>query len=119
MKANPDEVIDALTSPKPLTLGKLALLERISSPLLVGNYSRLEDNLRAVWIYRTPTSEAAKNIKRIDELSAQMGDDISLDDYHSALLELLGGITEFFKMLPRPDEDSKKKPTTGTGGSLN
>ena len=119
MKNNPEEVIDALTNPKPLTLGKLALLERISSPLLVGNYERLEDNLKAVWIYRTPTSEAAKEIGRIDELAMKMGDEITLDDYQNALLELLGGITDFYRMLPRPDEDSKKKATTGTDGSVN
>ena len=116
MKDNPNETIDALTKPKPLTLGKIALLEKIASPLLVGNYSRLADNLKAVWIYRTPTSEAAKNIDKADEIATAMGDEITLEEYQDSLLELLGGITEFFAMLPRPEEEKKTQSATATGG---
>lgn len=116
MKDNPNETIDAMTNPKPLTLGKIALLEKISSPLLVGNYSRLADNLKAVWAYRTPTSEAAKNIDKVDELSAAMGDALTLEEYQDSLLEILGGITEFFAMLPRPEAEKKTLSATATDG---
>lgn len=117
MKDNPAEILKTATDPKPLTLGKVALFEMIDAPVLRGDIDSLEDNLKAIWCYKTPTAEAAKNISRINELALEMGDSISHEDYQSAILEIIEGVTEFFKMLPRPEEEKKTPVVSATGGS--
>lgn len=107
MKDNPQEITDAITKPKPLTLGKIALLESLAAPILKGKIDLLADNLKALYIYRTPTDKI--EIGRIENAAAEYGDSLNIEDYRSGLLELMKAITEFFKMLPRPEE--KKTPT--------
>ena len=81
MNANPEKAVDAITNPAPLTLSQIAIFEKINAPILYADISSLRDNLIAVWIYKTPIREVAKNIERREELALVMSENMSGDEY--------------------------------------
>lgn len=109
--SEPIKSLDALTNPNPLTLGKIALLERIKSPLLAGRIDSMTDAIRAVWAVKTPTAEAARKLGDIDALSLEMADGMTTDELNAEAVRVLEGIVKFYEMLPRGEtgEDAKKK----------
>ena len=103
MNANPEKAVNAITNPAPLTLAQIAIFEKINAPILYADISSLRDNLIAVWIYKTPIREVAKNIERREELALVMSENMSGDEYGFSLAELVQAMTAFYEMMPRAE----------------
>ena len=108
MNRNPDKAVAAITNPAPLTLAQLALFEKIDAPVLYADVSSLRDNLIAVWIYKHPVREVAKNFDRREELALEWSDG-------QYLTELLQACTAFYEMMPRK-ESAGEIDEDGDGG---
>lgn len=115
MKGNPEKAVAAITNPAPLTLAQLALFEKIDAPVLYADVSSLRDNLIAVWIYKHPVREVAKNFERREELALEWSEKLSGDEYGQYLTELLQACTAFYEMMPRK-ESSGEIDEDGDGG---
>lgn len=121
MAGNPKQALDALINPSPLTLGQFALLERIGSPLLDGQYSSVSDTGAGLWLLSLPAAEAGKRWSEAYTASIPWLDALAPAEYSRRLAQALAGITAFYRMLPKPDEGSKKKgpETAGSPSSPN
>ena len=108
---NPVESIDALIAPAPLTLGRIALLERINSPLLRGDVSDMAACAEGLWLLSLPVEEAAKRWPEASVQGICWLDATPLQEYRKRLSEALDGITAFYRMLPPAEEggDAGKK----------
>jgi len=115
-KKNPADGLDALIAPDPLTLGRVALLERADSAVLRGDIDSLTETLAALWLARAPIEEAASGWPRRYELSAIWGDKLSPADYRRELHRLLLALSAFRRILPRATEDQKKTDGSETAG---
>ena len=115
MNRNPDKAVAAITNPAPLTLAQLALFEKIDAPVLYADVSSLRDNLIAVWIYKHPVREVAKNFERREELALEWSEKLSGDEYGQYLTELLQACTAFYEMMPRK-ESAGEIDEDGDGG---
>lgn len=113
---NPADGLDALVAPDPLTLGRVALLERADAPILRMDVDSLTDTLAALWLVRAPVEEAAREWPRRYELSAVWGDKLSPEDYRRELYSLLRALAAFRRLLPRATEEQKKTPGSETAG---
>lgn len=118
MNDNPQKAVDAILKPAPLSLSKLALLEKIQSPILRADARSLHDNLIAIWIFKTPIAECVKNLDKRQELALEMSEKMSGEEYGIALAELLDAVGDFFDMMPRAEsgeeEDEEKKTSHGS-----
>ena len=103
MNTIPEKAADAITRPAPLTLAQLAIYERIDAPILYADITSLRDNLIAVWIYKAPLKEVARNIERREECALEFAENLSGEEYGAALTELLQACTAFYEMLPRAE----------------
>lgn len=115
-KKNPEDGLDALVAPDPLTLGRVALLERADSAVLRGDIDSLTETLAALWLARAPIEEAASEWPRRYELSAVWGDKLSPAAYRRELHQLLQALSAFKRILPRATEDQKKTDGSETAG---
>lgn len=106
---NPVESIDALLSPSPLTLGQIALLERIDSPLLRGDVSSISKCAEALWLLSLPRDEAASRWQEAPVQGVLWLDATPLQAYRKRLAEVLDGITAFYRMLPAQEGGEPKK----------
>lgn len=103
INANPEKAVQAIANPAPLTLAQIALFEKIDAPILRADISSLRDNLIAVWIYKTPLKEVARNFDRREEKALCMGEAMSGEEYGDALAELVRACTAFYEMMPRKE----------------
>lgn len=124
--SNPEKAIQAIADPAPLTLAQIALFEKIDAPILHADISCLRDNLIAVWIYKTPLHEVARNFERREELALLMSEGMTGEEYGNVLTELIRACTAFYEMMPRRETgeeesggDPSKKASSGsaTAGS--
>lgn len=99
--SNPEKAIQAIADPAPLTLAQIALFEKIDAPILHADISCLRDNLIAVWIYKTPLHEVARNFERREELALLMSEGMTGEEYGNVLTELIRACTAFYEMMPR------------------
>ena len=106
---NPVESIDALIDPSPLTLGQIALLERIDSPLLRGDVGSMSRCAEAMWLLSLPREEAARRWKEAPVQGILWPDAPTLQEYRKRLAEVLDGITAFYRMLPAQEGGEPKK----------
>lgn len=113
---NPADGLDALLDPDPLTLGRVALLERADAPILRADVDSLTETLAAIWLVRAPVEEAAREWPRRYELSAVWGDKLAPADYRRELHGLLRALAAFRRLLPRATEEQKKTPGSETAG---
>lgn len=107
MNGNTPETIDAILKPSPLTLGKVALLEKIDSPLLRSDITSMAENLKAIYCVKKPTAEVVKDLSRLTEVSLAYGDEIGFEGYKKELAEVIDSLAAFYEMLPRPDSEKK------------
>lgn len=117
MKSNPEKAVQAITNPAPLTLAQLALFEKIDAPILYADITSLRDNLIAVWIYKTPITEVARNFERREELALVMSEKMSGEEYGEALTELIRAVTAFYEMMPRKESGEEDAPEAGEDAS--
>lgn len=109
--------LDALIAPQPLTIGKLARLERIGSPLLRGEFERMTDCVAALYVLSLPANEVLKHIDTLEADALAYAETLTHEQYRKDLTDLLDGLFAWWEMLPRPDEDSKKNATATDGSS--
>ena len=113
-RKNPSAILDAVTSPSPLTISQIAILEKMSSPLLYQDVTKLGENIKATYIVNIPYKDAVKQIKA-DELEGnamEWADELGWDKFQEKFGELLVGLLGFWKMLPpQESEEAQKKKT--------
>lgn len=120
--SNVDKGLDALIAPKRITLGDVARLERIRSPLLAADFSSLAANLSAILALRMDADEfvakadALANPDALDAEAIRLGDGLTMDGYRAELERLVQGLVDFGVLMPRPDEDAKKNEPQATDG---
>lgn len=116
MATNEQKGLDALIAPPSFTLGHLARLERIQSPLLGAEFTNLNENLKAICALRMSASEFVKNADNLEPFALDLGDKLTMDEYEKALNDLVEGLVSYGILMPRPDEDAKKKTEKATAG---
>ena len=116
MTDTPEAVVNAIARPNQLTLGKLAVFEKIQTPLLRGNISKLTENIKAIWIYDKPIEEVSKHFDDMDEQALIYADTITPEQYEDKLCAIIEGIASFFGMMPPPDESKKASVGSATDG---
>lgn len=120
MKDNPKAALAALTSPVKLTLGKVALLCRLDSPILSGKIDDMPKCLTAIFVVENDFADSVANFSRIEDLALIAYGGISPLEYRQKLAHTLDEVAAFFEMLPRPSPGSKKNSATdGSPSSSN
>lgn len=115
--------LNAILDPKPLTIAQIALLERVNSPVVSGRIDNVNDCLLALYLLSMPIREAGKLTREnsadvLKDMAVEWSDENIVDGrtYNDRLSELLVACTEFWRMLPRPEEKDAKKKDTATAG---
>lgn len=108
--------LDALIAPGTLTLGQIARLERIESPLLSADFNSLVENLKALYAITLPAKEFAASLGELEARAMEWGDSLPKEEYRKRLTALADGLVEFGILMPRPDEEAKKKDASATVG---
>lgn len=111
MERNPKDAVDAIVSQKPLSLVKIAVLEKAKSPVLELDVSDLCADVKAAYLYSLPVSDALAALPDADEKSLVWIETVGDEEYRRVFSELVDGLIEFYRMLP----PTKKK--TETDGS--
>ena len=120
MKDNPKAALAALTSPAKLTLGKVALLCRLDSPILAGKIDDMPKCLTAIFVVENDFADSVANFSRIEDMALIAYGGISPLEYRQKLADTLDEVAAFFEMLPRPSPASKKNSATdGSPSSSN
>ena len=105
----PQKALDALIDPDPLTLGQIALLERIKSPLLDGRSTAIADVAPSLWLLSLPIEEAVKRWKEADVQGILYVNRMTPKEYTDHLISAFNASGKFLEMLPRAEEKDKKK----------
>ena len=120
MKDNPKAALAALTSPAKLTLGKVALLCRLDSPILAGKIDDMPKCLTAIFVVENDFADSVANFSRIEDMALIAYGGISPLEYRQKLAHTLDEVAAFFEMLPRPSPASKKiSATDGSPSAAN
>lgn len=113
---NPTPGLDALAATGELTLGKMAVLTRINSPVLVGEASDMPSTLVALWIIASPFDEVLANRNDFETPALRWGERMQPSEYRKRIIAAFDAVQRYYDMLPRPDA-LKKKTAQGTGSS--
>ena len=111
-----DKGLDALIAPKKFTLGDVARLERIKSPVMDADFSSLNANLAAIAALRLPPAEFVAKADALEADALELADKIMPEEYHAELTRNADGLVQFGVLMPRPDEDAKKNAEPETAG---
>ena len=115
---NPAASLDALAATPELTLGKMAVLTRINSPILVGDAADIPSTLTALWILATPFDEVLENRHDLETPALKWGERMEPAEYRRRIIAAMDAVNAYYGMLPRREEDDKKKRRgPGTGRS--
>lgn len=100
MDGNPEKALDAVLNDTPLSLVKMAILEKAKSPVLRLEVDNLCDDIKAAYLYSLPTAEAVKAIPDADSASLEWLEKVGDDEYRRIFSELVDGLIAFYKTLP-------------------
>lgn len=114
--SNVDKGLDALIAPKKFTLGDVARLERMKSPLLEADFSSLNANLAAMAALRMGAEEFVSKADALEADALKLGEELSSEEYAAELNRIADGLVQFGVLMPRPDEDAKKNEPQATAG---
>ena len=117
---NPAASLDALAATPELTLGKMAVLTRINSPILVGEASDIPSTLTALWIIATPFGEVLENRQDLETPALKWGERMEPAEYRRRIIAAMDAVDAYYGMLPRKEPAGKKKrrgPETGRSPS--
>ena len=121
MSSNPQCALDALLTPSPITLGQVALLEKIDSPLLKEGELLAADVIPSLYLLRLPASEAVGKLEHLREEAFRWADALTPKAYRKLQAQALEGLRAFFGMLPGSSTSSSegaepKKASPATAG---
>lgn len=108
MNENPKVALDALINPSALTLGKLAILSQIKSPVLEGNVDDLTKTLTALYVFERPLEDVLQRRLELTESALKHYDQLDPNAYRARVGVMLDGVAKFFELLPRPEAEAKK-----------
>ena len=107
----PDEALEALCTPDPLTLGQVALLDLYKLPILDGKIDDLNKTAFALWLLSMPLEQAVSEA-HFPEKAIVWAEKIGVDEYNDRLVAALNAIARFYGMLPKsdaPDDENDLK----------
>lgn len=104
MEENPQKALDATLSGTPLSLAKLAVLEKAKSPVLRLDINDLCEDIKAAYLFSLPASEAVKAIPDADAKSMEWLEGIGDGEYRRIFKELVDGLISFYQTLPPPSQ---------------
>lgn len=115
---NPSAILDSIAEPSPLTISQIAILEKISSPLLNNDITNLGENIKSTYIVNIPYRDAVKCVKdgTLEEKAMEWADALGWEEFQIKMLNLVLGIVGFWKMMPpqESEELQKKKEVAET-----
>lgn len=114
---NPAASLDALAATPELTLGKMAVLTRINSPILVGEASDITSTLTALWILAVPFGEVLENRYDLETPALKWGERMEPAEYRRRIIAAMGAVDAYYGMLPRKEPTKKKRSGPGTDRS--
>lgn len=118
MEKNPKESIAAILGVGgKLTLGRLALLERVNSPVLQFDFSNLNKDIEAAYLYAVPFEVAVKSKDTATD-SLMWLESVGYEAYDEAFGELVDALAAFYDMLP-PQKKTEETSDSGTDGLQN
>ena len=106
---NPQEALEALADPAPLTMGQIALLDLYKSPLLHGDIDDLSKVTFSLWLLSMPIEQAVAEA-RFPDRAIVWADGVTQEEFDRRLVDALAAIAAFYHVLPRPEN--------GDGGAL-
>lgn len=113
---NPQTVLDALADPAPLTLGQVALLEKIKSPLLGAGNPAAADVIPGLFLLSIPSAQGAKHLDTLTEDAFKWADTLAPADFSRRWVAAIKALRDFYALLPAPTEDEPKKASPATAG---
>lgn len=106
--ANPPQVIDGFTTPSPITLGQIALLEKIKSPLVAANAPcELLDLLPSLYLLSMSAREGLEHLPTLQADALAWADTLSHQQAIEATQKAQAALQAFFTALPRETEEDK------------
>lgn len=107
---NPPQVIAGFLSPAPVTLGQLALLEKIGSPFVVEKQSPiLLDYLPSLYLLTFPAREGLNHLANLEAEALAWADTLTHQAVMEAMQSANAAIQTFFATLPRETENQPPK----------
>jgi hypothetical protein len=116
-QTNEQKGLKALVNPSPITIGKLARLELIKSPLVGGDFKDLNECLKALYVLELPAADVEGHLPTLTSDALAFAETLTHDEYKSKMQGLVDSLCAWWDMLPRPDEDAKKNDTATDGSS--
>lgn len=113
---NPQTVLDAIADPAPLTLGQVALLEKIKSPLLSATNPAAADVIPGLYLLSLPSAQGARHLDTLTEDAFAWADTLSPGDFSKRWVAALKALRAFYALLPGPEGDAPKKASPATAG---
>ena len=108
---NPPQALDGLTDPNPITLGQLALLEKIGSPFLKdAGIPLLLDLIPSLFILSLPAAEAVKHLDSLLPDALEWADSLAPDEIGTRAKTAQKAVNAYFDALPKATEDEGAKP---------
>lgn len=116
---NPQPILEAVVAPDPLTVGQIALLERVKSHVLYRDISNHADNVKTVYALEIDRAEAMRrwNDGDFEAEAFDWADKLGWQAYSEKLAKVVSGVVGFWKMMPKGEEKKKAMSESGTGGS--
>ena len=115
---NPAASLDALAATPELTLGKMAVLTRINSPILVGEASDIPSTLTALWILASPFDEVLENRHDLETPALKWGERMEPAEYRRRIIAAMDAVDAYYAMLPRKEPEPKKKTERAGNGQI-
>lgn len=116
--SEPQAAIDAMLCPQGLTLGQVAILEKIKSPLLSGASQEAFDLIPSLYLLALPVQEACKKVATDFQGEAMAwADSLQPAAYQAFLKSVMEGLVAFYQMLPGAEGEASKKASPAMAGS--
>lgn len=113
----PNAALDALLSPPKLTLGQVALLEKINSPLVLPTEGEpaAYDLIPSLYLLTLTAAEGATHLPTLQADALAWADSLTPVQYLQALKAASAAIQNFYNLLPAPEEGAKKASPATAG----